>query len=79
MLIVVQLHDFFFSSFLNKYEFFKNITILFKFSVSSLKMIIISNHNQFFFLHFYVFLYNKLHFEQGIFLIKLSTLHPSDH
>jgi hypothetical protein len=46
MLIIVQVHDTFFSLYvLNKYEILK-VLIPCKFSVSSFKMITISNHNQ---------------------------------
>ncbi len=55
MIIVVQVHDMYFSSlFFNKYEFLKSDLIIRKFSVLSLKMIIILNHNQFLF--FYIFI-----------------------
>jgi hypothetical protein len=55
MLIIVQVHDkYFYSSFFKKYEFLKSDMIPYKFSVSSFKMIIILNHNQFLF--FYIFM-----------------------
>jgi len=55
MIIVVQVHDMYFSSlFFNKYEFLKSDLILCKFSVLSFKMIIILNHNQFLF--YYIFI-----------------------
>jgi len=40
---------------------FESVMVPCKFSVSSIKMIIIKTHNTFFNLYFYVFLYNKLH------------------
>jgi hypothetical protein len=53
-------HVFFFIIFENIWKF-ENIPIPCKLNISAFKMTIISNHNQFlFFLHFYVFLYNKL-------------------
>jgi len=53
MLIIVPIHDMlFYLSFLNNYEFLK-VCNLFLDCVVFLKIIIISNHNQFLFLKFY--------------------------
>jgi len=60
MLIVVQVHDIFFSSSFFKNMIFESVLIPCEFTVLFFKMTIISNHNQSFFLQFHVFLYNKM-------------------